>query len=102
MQRLKKWLQAFEKVEGLEFIDEPANSRSNYWLNCIKLSTPDVTLRDDLLNAAHLAGYQCRPVWTLCNKLPMYKSNQKSELNVAKCLEASVICLPSSPALVGA
>lgn len=98
----KAYQKAFEKVEGIEFIIEPANSRSNYWLNCIKLSKPNMTLRDDLLNAAHLAGYQCRPVWTLCNKLPMYKSNQKSELHVAQCLEASVICLPSSPALVSA
>jgi len=49
---------------------------------------------------ANEAGYQCRPAWTLLNKLPMYQDCPRAELFVAEALEASLINLPSSPKLV--
>ena len=90
---------AFESVAGLGFVAEPAGSRSNYWLNTVRLEHPDVELRNQLLAAANDAGYQCRPTWTLLHKLPMYLDVPRAPLPVAERLEASLINVPSSAKL---
>ena len=90
---------AFASIPGICFIDEPKDCHSNFWLNAVRLSKPSMSLRDTLLAVAHEAGYQCRPVWKLLNKLPMYKDCPKADLSVAEALEASLINLPSSPKL---
>ncbi len=92
----------FSQLSGLTFMAEPKNSRSNYWLNAICLSEPDMTTRDHLLTAANDAGYQCRPTWTLLHKLPMYEAAPRAPLPVAERLEASLINLPSSAKLAEA
>ena len=81
---------------------EPAGCHSNYWLNAVRLESPDLKMRDALLGAANDAGYHCRPVWTLLHKLPMYRDNPRADLAVAQMLEASVINLPSSAVLAEA
>ena len=93
---------AFEGVEGLAFMTEPAGCHSNYWLNAVRLESPDLKARDALLGAANDAGSHCRPVWTLLHRLPMYRDNPRAELAVAEMLEASVINLPSSAVLAEA
>ena len=93
----------FAQFPDLHFVDEPNGSRSNFWLNTIRISNinqTDMTRRDALLEAANDAGFQCRPVWTLLNKLPMYLDSPSAELPIARALEASLINLPSSPKLV--
>jgi perosamine synthetase len=86
---------------GLQFMAEPSGCRSNYWLNTVRMERPDMNARDRLLAAANDAGYQCRPAWTLLHKLPMYADCPQAPLPVAERLEASLINLPSSPALAG-
>ncbi len=102
--RLKRQLahryrEVFEGINGVEFVDEPINSQSNYWLNTLRLNEPSSQLRDLVLAVANSAGYQCRPTWTLLNKLPMYADCPRSQLTVAERLEASLINVPSSAAL---
>ncbi|NLQ05925.1 LegC family aminotransferase [Cylindrospermopsis raciborskii] len=103
--RLKRCLahryqEVFEEISGVEFVAEPANSQSNYWLNTLRLKEPSSQLRDLVLAVANNAGYQCRPTWTLLNKLPMYTDCPRSPLPVAEQLEASLINVPSSAMLV--
>lgn len=90
---------AFEGVPGTRFMSEPKNTISNYWLNTVRISDSSMALRDSVLEAANKAGYQCRPTWTLLHRLPMYTASPKAPLPVAESLEASLINLPSSPAL---
>jgi perosamine synthetase len=96
----RSYMVAFARVKGLRFIEEPAGSSSNYWLNAIFLAKPDKGLRDELLLAANDAGYQCRPAWSLLNRLPMYAASPRAPLRVAEDLENGLINIPSSPALV--
>ena len=96
----ENYRKVFANVPGLKFVDEPEGSHSNFWLNAVRLDEPGMASRDALLAVANEAGYQCRPAWTLLNKLPMYQDCPRAELFVAEALEASLINLPSSPKLV--
>ena len=83
----------FESL-GIPFVHEPANSRSNYWLNAIIL--PDRETRDEFFKATNEAGVMTRPVWRILNKLEMYKNCQTDELKNAQWLEDRVVSIPSS------
>jgi perosamine synthetase len=92
---------AFQELQGIRFMSEPAGSRSNYWLNTVLLEQPDAEVRDELLTSANDAGFHCRPAWELLHKQPMYMYCPKAPLPVAEQIEASLINLPSSPKLAG-
>ena len=95
-----RYRKAFEHLPELHFVDEPIDCHSNFWLNAIRIDAPSLERRDALLGVANDAGYQCRPAWTLLNKLPMYQGCPSAELIIAEVLEKSLINLPSSPKLV--
>ena len=90
---------AFSGATGVRFVREPAGCNSNYWLNAVVLDEAGEAGRDALLAAAHHAGYQCRPVWKLLHRLPMYMACPRATLPVAERLEGSIINLPSSARL---
>jgi perosamine synthetase len=94
-----RYQKAFSSFTGIRFMFEPEQSRSNYWLNTVRLEEPDMKLRDRVLAAANDAGYQCRPTWTLLHKLPMFADCPRAPLPIAEQLEASLINLPSSAKL---
>lgn len=93
---------ALEGSPHFDFVDEPDGCASNFWLAALRLRSADPARRDALLEAANDAGYQCRPVWTLLNRLPMYAQAPRAPLPVAEAIESSLINLPSSPRLAGA
>lgn len=95
-----RYQSAFSAMDEMTFVAEPAESRSNYWLNAVRLNHPDMALRDQLLAAANDAGYQCRPAWMLLHTLPMFRNCPRASLAVAEQLAASLINLPSSAGLV--
>lgn len=86
-------------LAGFRFVVEPEGARSNYWLNTVQLRASDLEARDRVLGAVNDLGYQCRPAWTLLNKLPMYGDCPRAPLPVAEQLEAGLINLPSSAQL---
>jgi perosamine synthetase len=94
-----RYQRALACVDGVRFLEEPAGTRSNYWLNAIVLDAANEALRDDLLGALNDAGYMSRPVWTLMHKLPMYQPCPRMDLSVAERMQARVINLPSSAKL---
>lgn len=98
----ESYARSFEGVEGVAFVKEPPGCESNYWLNAVRLDRPDLGTRDALLAAANDAGYQCRPVWTLMHRLPMYHDHPRAALDASEALEASVVNLPSSASLADA
>lgn len=91
----------FSSMAGFRFVLEPAGCSSNYWLNAVVLENPSEFGRDVLLEAANDAGYQCRPVWRLLHRLPMYAACPRAPLPVAERLEASLVNIPSSARLGG-
>ena len=79
---------------GVEFVREPENARSNYWLNAIILA--DRSERDAFLKATNDQGVMTRPIWRLMSELPMYGGCQRDGLGVSRWLEERVVNLPSS------
>lgn len=84
----------FLKNSELQFFSEPNECRSNYWLNAVICGSD--TQREALLRVTNQHGVMTRPIWTLMNKLPMYKDCIAGELTNAEWLEARVVNLPSS------
>ena len=78
----------------LEFVKEPADCRSNYWLNAVICENK--AHRDELLESTNQQGVMTRPIWALMNHLTMYQSCRRGDLSNAEWLEARVVNLPSS------
>jgi perosamine synthetase len=98
-QLAQRYREVFSRLPAFEFVDQPTDCESNFWLVAVRLRQPNAQLRDALLAAVNDAGYHCRPVWTLLNKLPMYVDCPSAELPLAQGIEDSLINLPSSPKL---
>jgi perosamine synthetase len=77
-----------------QFIEEPLNSKSNYWLNTIILK--DQKHRDLFLQNTNSMGIGTRPIWTLMNKLAIFKNSQSADLSNAEWLEERIVNIPSS------
>lgn len=89
----EKYAVFFENI-GMKFFKEPADRKSNYWLNAIILK--DRGARDQFLEETNDAGVMTRPVWQLMNRLPMFEHWQHGDLSNAEWLEARVVNIPSS------
>lgn len=90
---------AFRSIEEVQFLYEPPDTSSNYWLNALLLDRQHATQRDDVLTALNDAGFMSRPTWTLMHQLPMYASAPRMDLSSAEDLASRVINVPSSPVL---
>ena len=92
--KLANVYEAFFRSIDYAFVKEPMESKSNYWLNSILLKNKQQ--RDEFLNETNLQNVMTRPVWTLMNKLPMFKHAQCGDLINAEWLEDRVVNIPSS------
>ena len=97
----ERYASAFNEIDGLELISEPSNSRSTYWLQAIMLSGAAICDRDKILDYAHEAGYQIRPIWTPLHQLPPFEGCARALLPTAERLSRSVINIPSTPMFQG-
>jgi len=95
----ERYQQALDTIPGVRFLAEPANCKSNYWLNALMLDDPSEDILDSTLSECHRQGLKVRPGWTLQNKLPMYRDMPAMDLSVAESIEARLINLPSSVSL---
>ncbi len=91
--------EAFAGMPFLRFVEEPADARSNYWLNAIRLDGAHAALRDATLELAAAEGLAMRPAWTPMHKLPMYADCPRMGLSVTESLESRILNLPSGAAL---
>jgi len=82
----------FEKL-GIEFLLEPENAKSNYWLNAIFLANRKE--RDSFLEYANSNNVMARPCWVLMNKLPMYKDCLAVDIRNALYIEERLVNIPS-------
>jgi perosamine synthetase len=87
----------FFKDTDYSFFKESKNSKSNYWLNSIILKNKQQ--RDLFLEETNSKGIMTRPIWTLMNKLRMFKDAQKGDLKNSEWLYERVVNIPSSVTL---
>jgi aminotransferase in exopolysaccharide biosynthesis len=78
----------------LSFVTEPAECRSNYWLNAVICR--DRAQRDALLAESNASGVMTRPVWALMNRLPFQQHARCGDLRNSHWLEDRVVNIPSS------
>jgi perosamine synthetase len=79
---------------GIDFVSEPKNSISNYWLNAVILPNKDEQIR--FLEFMNNNDIMVRPVWQIMNRLEMYKNCQCTLLKNTEWLAERVVNLPSS------
>ncbi len=77
-----------------QFFFEPKNSLSNYWLNVVILENREE--RDLFLKETNENGVMTRPIWTLMNKLEMFRDCYTDGLENAEWLEDRVVNILSS------
>ena len=96
--KLAKKYEVFFKKKKYNFFKEPKNSKSNYWLNLIIFE--NMKQRDQFLEETNSNGVMTRPIWTLMNKLPMFKDVQCGYLKNSEWLFERVVNIPSSPKIL--
>ncbi|WP_127472843.1 LegC family aminotransferase [Microbacterium sulfonylureivorans] len=93
-----RYRERFADVPGADFLDEPAGTDSNFWLCAVRFDGGR-SVRDDVLTATNDDGLQCRPMWNLLHLQAPYRHLPHAAVPAAEELHASVVCIPSSPAL---
>ena len=78
----------------MEFVAEPEDSYSNYWLCCILLNNEKE--RNSFLTYTNERGIMTRPAWKLMNELPMFKDCQVFESVQSRRISETVVNIPSS------
>ena len=78
---------------GYEFIREPKNSQSNYWINAF--ITSNQYERDKLLKYTNSNKVMTRPAWTPMHTLKMYKNCLKMDLSNTQWIEERLVNIPS-------
>ncbi len=84
----------FEDSDEIDFIKEPKDSQSNYWLQAVLVK--DIVKRNEFLEYTNTNGIMTRPIWKLMNELEMFKDCQHGNLKNSKYLEERVVNITSS------
>ncbi|WP_077920736.1 LegC family aminotransferase [Spirosoma sp. 209] len=93
-QQLAGLYEAFFQTTPYQFVQQPANSQSNFWLNAILLSNRQE--RDAFLAYTNRNGIMTRPAWTLLPSLPMLSHCPHDDLTHAQYIEDRLVNIPSS------
>jgi aminotransferase in exopolysaccharide biosynthesis len=86
--------QKYFNEKGIQFIAEPAASRSNFWLNAILLNSEQE--RNEFLSYTNDNGVMTRPAWRLMHKLDMFKDCIHDNLENSIFIEERLVNIPSS------
>lgn len=84
----------FFNTIDFNFITEPENSRSNYWLNAILLDSEED--RNQFLEETNDNGVMTRPVWGLLNRLQYFPNALHGNLDNSIFIEKHLVNIPSS------
>ncbi len=77
-----------------EWLSEPPDARSNYWLQGILVR--DEAERDRFLEFTNGQGIMTRPAWVPMHRLPMFDKGKRLDLPVTESIAARIVNLPSS------
>ena len=84
----------FKNIPDITFFTEPADCRSNYWLNVVMLK--DKAAQQEFLEYTNDHGVMTRPVWELMNRLEMFKHCETDGLKNTQWLADRIVNIPSS------
>ena len=84
----------FKNIPDITFFTEPADCRSNYWLNVVMLK--DKAAQQEFLEYTNNHGVMTRPVWELMNRLEMFKHCETDGLKNTQWLADRIVNIPSS------
>ena len=84
----------FKQLDNIQFVGEPEESCSNYWLNTILLNNKEE--RDKFLEFTNSNGIMTRPAWRLMNQLEMFNNCQCGDLSNSLFLQDRLVNIPSS------
>jgi aminotransferase in exopolysaccharide biosynthesis len=86
--------QDWGEINDFNFFKEPANNKSNYWLNVV--ITKDIEERDLFLKYTNNNNIMTRPAWTPMHMLNIFKNCQYESLNNTEWLFERIVNVPSS------
>ena len=95
----KQYQTLFNDMSEVNIFNEPAESRSNYWLNTLILKDQYSALRNEIIELTNTHKIMTRPAWNLLPELTMYQHCPSMNLPIAKDLQQRIVCLPSTPGL---
>ncbi len=84
----------FKNIPDITFFTEPADCRSNYWLNVVMLK--DKAAQQEFLEYTNDHGVMTRPVWELMNRLEIFKHCETDGLKNTQWLADRIVNIPSS------
>lgn len=77
----------------IKFFDEPADCKSNFWLNAVVLPNKEAQIK--FLEDTNDNHIQTRPIWELMNRLEMFKNCECDDLTNAIRFADTVVNIPS-------
>ncbi len=89
-----KYAEFFRNISDITFFTEPADCRSNYWLNVVLLK--DKAAQQEFLEYTNDHSVMTRPVWELMNRLPMFEHCETDGLESTQWLADRIVNIPSS------
>ncbi len=93
----EQYKQFFTQYADIEFIQEPEDAESNYWLQAVLLK--DKSARDEFLEFMNSHNIMVRPIWRLMSELEMFQDTECSDLKNAKYLQERVVNISSGVTL---
>jgi len=88
-----KYDKFFKDNDKIDFIKEPINSKSNYWLQAIIFK--DSKNKNDFLEYTNNNNVMTRSIWKLMTNLEMFQDCQCDDLKNSKYLEQRVVNISS-------
>lgn len=92
-----RYREALADLEGIEFVDEPLGSVSNYWLPHLRLSPlveKPTEVRDLILFSLFQAGVPGRAAFTPLCDIEAYRNGYDNRAQGARDLYRRTVCLP--------
>jgi len=86
----------FKNFTLASIISSNSYSKSNYWLNILKLTEPNRKLINKIVTVLQNKNIILRPLWKLNHLQNVYLKSQKYKIEKANIYSDSILCLPSS------
>jgi perosamine synthetase len=83
-------------IKGLSIMAAPLYSKSNYWINILKIKKNYKYSKNRLLKKLNFNNIQARSVWFPNHLQKPYKKDQNYKIDQANKIFENYICLPSS------
>jgi dTDP-4-amino-4,6-dideoxygalactose transaminase len=87
------YINAFDGIEEIRFLEEPSQMYSNRWLTTIQL--PSYSIREGLREFLLKDNIESRPLWKPMHLQPIFKDSPAFINGISEDLFKKGLCLPS-------